>query len=95
MSLKPREDFVMVERVESPTSSKGGILLPEIAKQQTNKGKVILIGPGIIKDGQRLPVEGIKPGQIAYFSNYAGNEIESNDKKFLFLRQTEVLAVED
>lgn len=97
--LKPRENIVMVERVEAKSTSDGGIILPDAAKQQTNKGKVLAIGTYFDDLSNRLrtipQLKDLKVDNIVYFPKYAGNEIEENGKTYLFLSYQDVLAIEE
>lgn len=97
--LKPRGDYVMLERLEAKGKSEGGILLPDNAKTKTNCGKVLAVGPGRLSASQSLTdeevkVEGIEVGDIAHFLSYSGSEIEENGKTYLFIREGDILAIE-
>lgn len=92
--IKPLENFVLIERIQSPNVTNGGIQLPEITKKTLNKGKVLDFGPGIYtQNGNLIPIEGLTVGNIVYFPAYSGNEIEEDGKTLLFLRANELLGV--
>lgn len=93
MKIKPLADRVVVERIEEEEVKKGGIILPDTAKEKPIKGKVIAVGPGRMDDkGNRIPME-VKKGDIVLFGKYAGQEIKIDNKEYLIMREDEILAI--
>ena len=91
MKLLPLEDHILVEAIEEENKTKSGILLPE-SKEKPSKGKVIAVGDGkILENGQRAAID-VKVGDIVYFTKYAPDEIESEGKKYLIIKQSSLLA---
>ncbi len=90
--LKPLGDRILVQRKEA-TASKGGILLPESAKEKPKQGLVLAVGPGKVDGkGKLIPVE-VQVGDQILFSSYAGTEYKSEGQEFLILSQEDILAV--
>jgi chaperonin GroES len=96
MKLQPLGDRVVVEREEAKTTTAGGIVLPDTAKDKPQKGKVIAVGDGrVAKDGKRRPLH-VKVGDQVLFTSYAGEEFKIDaDKKVLLMREDDILAVID
>ena len=93
--LKPLGDRIVVKALEAETTSPGGIVLPDTAKDKPQKGKVIAIGDGrITKDGKRRELQ-VKVGDNILFTSYAGEEIKLQDEKVLLMREDDILAVID
>ncbi len=93
MKLRPLADRIVVKRIEEEEVKKGGIIIPDTAKEKPQKGKVIAVGPGRLDDqGKRMPME-VKEGDIVLFSKYAGTEVKVDDEELLVMREDEVLAV--
>jgi chaperonin GroES len=90
--LKPLADRVVVKPIERETVSKGGIVLPDTAKEKPQEGKVIAVGEGRLSDdGKRLPMD-VKVGDIVIYAKYGGTEIKINDEEFVILRESDILA---
>lgn len=93
MKLKPLGDRVVVEREEAKSTTAGGIVLPDTAKDKPQKGKVMAIGDGrITKDGTRRPLQ-VKIGDSVIFTSYAGDEFKVDGEKVLLMREDDILAV--
>lgn len=93
MSLKPLGNRVVVEPIEQDDITAGGIVLPEIAKEKPQKGKVLSVGPGDRdEDGKRIPMD-VSTGDTVLYAKYAGTEIKIDGKKLLILRETDLLAI--
>ena len=91
--LTPLNDHVIVERVEAQSTTKGGIVLPDTAKEKPKEGIVIAVGEGrLTEDGQRIAVQ-VKPKDRIIFSSYAGTEVKWQGEDLRILRENEVLAV--
>lgn len=92
MKIKPLQDRILVERIEEEVK-KGGIIIPDTAKEKPQQGKVIAAGAGRIDEkGNRIPME-VKKGDYILFGKYAGNEIRLDDKEYLIMREDDVLAI--
>ena len=92
-ALTPLGDHVIVERIEAEGKTKGGIVLPDSAKEKPREGVVIAVGEGrLTDDGQRVAVA-VKPKDRVIFSSYAGTEVKYEGKEFLIVREDEILAV--
>ncbi|MBO7434914.1 co-chaperone GroES [bacterium] len=91
--IKPLSDHVLVQRVES-LSQKGGIYIPESAKEKPQEAKVIAVGPGKVEDGKRVPLE-VKVGDNVLITKWGGTEITYNDEKYIILREEDIIAVID
>ena len=94
MNLKPLHDRVLVKPEESEEKTKGGIIIPDTAKKdKPQKGEIVAVGDGkITEDGKVLPLN-VKPGDKVLFAKYAGNEVKIDDKKFLVMRESDILAI--
>lgn len=92
MKIKPLQDRILVERVEEE-EKKGGIIIPDTAKEKPQQGRVIAVGPGRLDDkGNRIPME-VKKGDYILFGKYSGNEIRIGDEEYLIMREDDVLAI--
>ncbi len=95
MKVKPLNDRVLVYRIEEKEQKKGGIIIPDTAKEKPMEGKVVAVGSGRIeKDGKRVPLE-VKTGDRVLFGKYAGTEVKIDDKEHVILREDEVLGIID
>jgi chaperonin GroES len=93
MTLKPLGDRVVIELLEEEETTKGGIVLPDTAKEKPQKGKVLAVGPGRVLDsGQRVALE-VKEGDKVLFAKYCGTEIQLDGKELMILQERDVLAV--
>ncbi|MBI4042851.1 MAG: co-chaperone GroES [Deltaproteobacteria bacterium] len=93
MNIRPLHDRVIVQRVEQEEKTKGGIIIPETAKEKPMEGKVIAVGSGRINEkGECRPLD-VKAGDRVLFGKYAGTEIKLNDEDYLILREDDILAV--
>ena len=93
MNLKPLGDRLIVEPIEQEEMTASGIVLPETAKEKPMQGKVLAIGPGARKeDGSRIAMD-VSTGDTVLYPKYAGTEVKIESKKYLILKETDVLAV--
>jgi len=93
MKIKPLNDRVLVKRMEEVQVTKGGILIPDTAKEKPIEGKVIAVGPGKMSDqGQRMALQ-LKEGDRVLFGKYAGTEIKMEGEEYLMMREEDILAV--
>jgi len=92
MKVKPLHDRILVERVEEEVK-KGGIIIPDTAKEKPQKGKVIAVGPGRVDDsGKRIKLD-VKKGDHILFGKYSGNDIRIGEDEYLIMREDDVLAI--
>ena len=95
MKLRPLQDRILVKRVEEAQKTKGGIIIPDSAKEKPAEGKVVAVGNGKLnEDGKRIPLE-IKKGDRILFSKYGGTEVEMDGEEHLIMREDDVLGVVD
>jgi len=95
MKLRPLQDRILVERVEEETTSKGGIIIPDTAKEKPAEGKVVAVGNGKIgEDGKRIALE-IKKGDRILFGKYSGTEVKISGEEYLIMREDDVLGIID
>ena len=93
MKVKPLNDRIMLKRIESKEKQRGGIIIPDSAKEKPMEGKVIAVGSGRIeKDGKRTPLE-VKVGDKVLFGKYAGTEIKIDNVEHIIVREDEVLGI--
>ena len=93
MKVKPLNDRVLVRRMEAEEKVKGGIIIPDTAKEKPMEGKVIAVGAGRLDDdGKRVPME-VKTGDRILFGKYAGTEIKIDDDEHIILREDEILGI--
>ncbi len=93
MKLRPLQDRILVQRVQEETTTKGGIIIPDTAKEKPAEGKVIAVGNGKLgDDGKRIPLE-IKAGDRILFGKYSGTEVKIEGEEFLIMREDDVLGV--
>ena len=90
-NITPLHDRVLVRRLEKEETAKGGIIIPDTAKEKPQEGEVIAIGAGKIEKGHRIPLE-VKVGDRILFGKYTGNEIKIDEQEYLILREDEILA---
>jgi chaperonin GroES len=93
MKAMPLHDRVVLKRIEETQTVKGGIIIPDTAKEKPMEGEVISVGPGkIMADGTRAPMD-VKSGDRVLIGKYAGMEIKIDDGEYVILREEEILAV--
>lgn len=94
MKVKPLSDYVLVEPIKQEEITKGGVLIPETAREdRAIRGKVIAVGPGKLNEkGERIPLS-VKEGQIVIFKKYAPDEIKIDDKEYYFIREDDIMAI--
>ena len=93
MNLKPLGDRLIIEPTQQEEMTSSGIVLPETAKEKPMQGKVLAVGPGSRKeDGSRIEMD-VNTGDTVLFAKYAGTEVKIENKKYLILKETDVLAI--
>jgi chaperonin GroES len=91
LNVTPLHDRVLVRRLEEKETAKGGIIVPDTAKEKPQEGEVMAVGAGKIEKGQRVPLD-VKAGDRILFGKYTGNDIKIDDQEYLILREEEILA---
>jgi len=89
--VTPLHDRVLVRRLEEKETAKGGIIIPDTAKEKPHEGEVMAVGTGKIEKGKRVPMD-VKVGDRILFGKYTGNDITIDDQEYLILREEEILA---
>ena len=90
--IRPLGDRVVVKPIEQESKTKGGIYLPDTAKEKPQEGKVIAVGPGKLNDeGKRLPMD-VAVGDIVIYAKYGGSEIKEDNVELIILRESDILA---
>ncbi|MBI5643731.1 MAG: co-chaperone GroES [Deltaproteobacteria bacterium] len=92
MKIKPLHDRVIVKRLAEEEKTKGGIIIPDSAKETPAEGKVISVGPGKKEDGKIAPLD-VKVNDRIIFSKYAGTEIKIEGEEFLIMREEDILGI--
>jgi chaperonin GroES len=93
MKIRPLQDRVLVQRVEEEERSRGGIIIPDTAKEKPVKGRVIAAGNGkILKSGEVRPLT-VKGGDVVLFSKYAGTEVKIDGEEHLIMREEDILGI--
>jgi chaperonin GroES len=93
MKVRPLHDRVIVERVKEEEKTKGGIIIPDTAKEKPVEGKIVAVGEGkVLDDGKRVPLQ-VKAGDRILFGKYAGTEIKIEGKDRLIMREDDIIAI--
>ena len=96
IKIRPLDDRVVVQPFEAEERTRGGIVLPDTAREKPQQGKVIATGPGKLleKSGERGKMS-LKVGDVVFYGKYTGTEVELEGDKYVILRESDVLAVQD
>lgn len=93
MKIRPLQDRIIVKRLEEEDTTKGGIIIPDTAKEKPSEGLVIAIGKGkVLENGKQLPLE-VKKNDRILFGKYSGTDIKIEDEEYLIMREDDVLGV--
>ena len=93
MQIRPLHDRLIVKRLEEGERTKGGIIIPDTAKEKPIEGKVIAVGDGkITEDGRKIPME-VKKGDRVLFAKYSGTEVKIDGEEHLMMKEDDVLAI--
>ncbi|MBA4366340.1 MAG: co-chaperone GroES [Desulfobacterium sp.] len=93
MKIKPLQDRILVQRVEEEQTTKGGIIIPDTAKEKPIEGKIIAVGSGRVgDDGKRIPLE-VKVGDRVLFGKYGGTEVKIEGEEYLIMREDDILGI--
>jgi chaperonin GroES len=91
VNITPLHDRVLVRRLEEKESVKGGIIIPDSAKEKPQEGEVIAVGSGRREKGELIPLD-VKPGDRILFGKYSGSDIKIDDEEYMILKEDEILA---
>jgi len=91
VNITPLHDRVLVRRLEEKETAKGGIMIPDTAKEKPQEGEVMAVGAGKVEKGRRIPFD-VKAGDRILFGKYTGSEIKIDGQEYLILREEEILA---
>jgi chaperonin GroES len=93
MKIRPLHDRILIKRLEEQEQKKGGIIIPDTAKEKPQEGKVIAVGNGKVSDeGKKIPLD-VKAGDKILFGKYSGSEVKIDDEEYLIMREEDVLAI--
>jgi chaperonin GroES len=93
MKIRPLHDRILVKRVEEQEVRRGGIIIPDTAKEKPQEGKVIAVGNGkVTDDGKKIALD-VKTGDRILFGKYSGNEVKIEDEEYVIMREEDVLAI--
>jgi chaperonin GroES len=93
MKIRPLQDRIIVKRLEEETKTKGGIIIPDTAKEKPIEGKVIAVGKGKVADDGKLIKPEVSVGDKVLFSKYGGNEIKIDGEEYLIMREDDILGI--
>ena len=93
MTVQPLGDRVLVRRLEEEEQQRGGIIIPDTAKEKPQEGEIVAVGTGKLGDnGERTPLE-VKVGDKILFGKYSGTEVKLDDEEFLMMREEDILGI--
>jgi chaperonin GroES len=93
MKIRPLYDRIIVKRIKEEETTKGGIIIPDTAKEKPSEGKVIAVGNGkLLENGKLQPLE-VKKGNKVLFGKYAGTEVKIDDEEHLIMREDDIIAI--
>ncbi|QND17201.1 co-chaperone GroES (plasmid) [Rhizobium leguminosarum bv. trifolii] len=93
MSFRPLHDRILVRRVDSEEKTKGGIIIPDTAKEKPQEGEVIAVGPGARNDAGQIQALDVMPGDRILFGKWSGTEIKINDEDLLIMKESDVMGI--
>jgi len=93
MKVKPLQDRILIKRVEEEAKTKGGIIIPDSAKEKPQEGLVVAVGPGKVTDNGTRVTPGVKAGDRILFGKYSGTDIKVDGVEHLILREDDILAI--
>jgi chaperonin GroES len=93
MKVRPLHDRLLVQRIEEKETVKGGIIIPDTAKEKPQEGKVIAVGTGkVMENGKKIPLD-VKADDRILFGKYSGSEVTVDDEEYLIMKEEDVLAI--
>jgi chaperonin GroES len=93
MKIRPLQDRILVKRVDEEATTKGGIIIPDTAKEKPSEGRVIAVGKGKVSDDGKLHPLDVKKGDRILFSKYAGTEVQVEGDEHIIIREDDVLGI--
>jgi len=93
MKFRPLHDRVVVERLESDTKTKGGIIIPDTAKEKPQEGKVIAVGPGARDEAGKIIALDVKAGDRILFGKWSGTEVKIDGADFLIMKESDIMGI--
>ena len=93
MAFRPLGDRVLVKRVEEEEKTKGGIIIPDTAKEKPQEGKVVATGPGARDESGKIHPPDVKPGDTILFGKWSGTEVKLDGKDLLIMKETDIMGV--
>jgi chaperonin GroES len=93
MKLRPLRDRVLVKRLEEKETKKGGIIIPDTAKEKPQEGEVIAVGPGKVTDDGKLQPMSVKVGDKILFGKYSGSEVKLDGEEYLIMHEGDILGI--
>lgn len=93
MKIRPLQDRVIVKRIEEEEKSKGGIIIPDTAKEKPQEGKVVAVGKGKVNDDGKVTPLDVKVNDRVLFGKYSGTEINVDDEEHLIMREEDILGI--
>ena len=93
MKIRPLQDRILVKRIEGEETTKGGIIIPDTAKEKPQEGKIVAVGKGKLADDGKLTPLDVKKGDKILFSKYSGTEVNIEGEEHLIIREDDVLGV--
>ncbi len=93
MKIKPLHDRVLVRRVEEEEVTKGGIIIPDTAKEKPTKGEIVAVGGGARDENGKIHPLDVKAGDIVLFGKWGGTEIKIDDEELLILKESDIMAI--
>ncbi len=91
--FKPLQDRVLVKRLEEKETKKGGIIIPDSAKEKPQEGEIFAVGPGKVTDDGKLQPMNVKVGDKILFGKYSGSEVKLGDEEYLIMREEDILGI--
>ncbi|MFQ6045110.1 MAG: co-chaperone GroES [Gemmatimonadales bacterium] len=92
VKIRPLGDRVVVRALEETEQMRGGLYIPDTAKEKPQQGEIVAVGPGRFEEGERVPME-LKTGQRVLYGKYSGTEVTLDDEEYLIIKESDVLAV--
>ncbi len=92
LKIRPLHDRVLIKRLNEEEKSRGGIIIPDTAKEKPHEGKVVAVGKGRLEEGKVIPLD-VRVGDRILFSKYSGNEVKIEGEEHLILKEDEILGV--
>ena len=93
MKIRPLGDRILVKRIKEEDQTKGGIIIPDTAKEKPQEGKVVAVGKGKITETGQLIVPDVKAGERILFGKYSGSEVKLDDEEHLIMREDDILGI--